>query len=663
MEDLVTDNMGLPRGGDLYFWAFFLCLRQEAIATVTGQPAPADPWQHLNRGRVYVKLGESDKAEAEFQAAVKAQPDDPRIWLARSRIYAGLGKQAEAQADRAQATQLAEQALAKRPDDNAAAVVLTDFLLEKAAAKWTVLKPLTVKSEGGATLTVQPDDSVLAGGVNPDQDVYLIETEVPGRIGAIRLEVIPDASLPAGGSGRGPTGRFVLTDFRVLAGESVVSWSRANADFSQETENGESKKLLIAYAIDADESTGWSIGYRVVEPHWAVFIPHEPIAAAGKTRLKIRLAFRNKEKLQHTLGRFRLSVTDDAALIQQSDLFLAASTPLARVGAAYLALDDAKQAADFLTKATAANPKLPATDWLVLALAHAKLNETDQAKKAFSKAAERLPPGGINDALRPLLREVLRLTGTNHAEAVQLLAVAAGKPPASLNEAIQKNPKEVKGYRDRGYWYAVRGQWKEAVDDLAEAYRLAPTSIDALWLGVLLAQIGDAERYRKHGQEVLTRFESTKNNMEAERALKTGLLFPDSKLDPLMQSRLAEIAVSGDPKQGSYHWFLFAKGLYNYRTGKYTDALTAFRESRRRTPKSEGIADPLTAMNLIGAAMALHQTGDQAAARRTLTEAQSRLDFFVPGIDTTEWHDWLAAHLLYREAEGLIAGKKAEVPR
>ena len=31
---------------------------------------------------------------------------------------------------------------------------------------------------------------------------------------------------------------------------------------------------------------------------------------------------------------------------------------------------------------TAANPKFPAADWLVLALAHAKLKETDQARKA-----------------------------------------------------------------------------------------------------------------------------------------------------------------------------------------------------------------------------------------------------------------------------------------
>ena len=73
---------------------------------------------------------------------------------------------------------------------------------------------------------------------------------------------------------------------------------------------------------------------------------------------------------------------------------------------------------------TAANPKFPAADWLVLALAHAKLKETDQARKA----AALLKPTGAENALRPLLREVLIAVGPDTPEATAIIAAAAGEP-------------------------------------------------------------------------------------------------------------------------------------------------------------------------------------------------------------------------------------------
>jgi hypothetical protein len=95
--------------------------------------------------------------------------------------------------------------LAKHPEDPDAAGALAGLLLEKAEAKWHTLKPSAVKSEGGATLTVQPDDSVLASGAAPDKDVYVIEAPAAGNVRAIRLDVLPDSSMVAGGSGRAAT--------------------------------------------------------------------------------------------------------------------------------------------------------------------------------------------------------------------------------------------------------------------------------------------------------------------------------------------------------------------------------------------------------------------------------------------------------------------------
>jgi hypothetical protein len=75
----------------------------------------------------------------------------------------------------AEAVDEGETSSTQSPDDLATVEALAGVLVEKVEAKSTALKGLTAKSEGGATLTVQPDASVLASGVNLDQDVYVGE--------------------------------------------------------------------------------------------------------------------------------------------------------------------------------------------------------------------------------------------------------------------------------------------------------------------------------------------------------------------------------------------------------------------------------------------------------------------------------------------------------
>ena len=65
-----------------------------------------------------------------------------------------------------------------------------------------------------------------------------------------------------------------------------------------------------------------------------------------------------------------------------------------------------------------------------------------------------------------------------------------------------------------------------------------------------------------------------------------------------------------------FEWYMLAKGLHDYRTGKYADALATCRESRRRAPKSQGDPKILASLNLAIEAMALHRSGDEAGAKR-----------------------------------------------
>jgi hypothetical protein len=86
-------------------------------------------------------------------------------------------------------------------------------------ANWITLDPLSAIATGGATLTIQGDDSILASGTSPAASVYTItaQTSLTGITG-LRLEVIEDASLPSLGPGRQPSnGNFVLQEFQVDA--------------------------------------------------------------------------------------------------------------------------------------------------------------------------------------------------------------------------------------------------------------------------------------------------------------------------------------------------------------------------------------------------------------------------------------------------------------
>jgi hypothetical protein len=175
--------------------------------------------------------------------------------------------------------------------------------------EWSVLDPTGYLSQGGATLTRQADKSLLASGVNPATETYTIVAATDlSDITALRLEALPDESLPQKSSGRSANGNVVLTEVNLTAGLSgdlsthqPVKFQAATADFSQ-------TDFPIANAIDGKSDTGWAIYPEVTKPHAAVFTADKPIRTAGKTLLTVTLHFQS-QFAQHQLGRFRLSVT------------------------------------------------------------------------------------------------------------------------------------------------------------------------------------------------------------------------------------------------------------------------------------------------------------------------------------------------------------------
>ncbi len=150
---------------------------------------------------------------------------------------------------------------------------------------------------------------MLVRGDKPNQDVYEVEltTDLKG-ITALRLEVLPDESLPDDGPGRAPlfsVGDFLLTEVEIAAassGAEVEPIRIANA-----TEDYCEKGHPAALAIDGVPDTGWNVKGAIGEPHAAVFELTEPIGNGGSTRLTLTL---HQEYIhQMTIGRFRLSAT------------------------------------------------------------------------------------------------------------------------------------------------------------------------------------------------------------------------------------------------------------------------------------------------------------------------------------------------------------------
>ncbi len=116
---------------------------------------------------------------------------------------------------------------------------------ENRMPRWTTIKPEVVLSQGLATVKIHEDNSVLASGTNPDKEVYEVIAKLPpGKWSAMRLEGIPDKSLPGSGIGRSDNSNVVLTGFSVDIVPAALS-EQMLAD-AQETAKIAEKKIKKA---------------------------------------------------------------------------------------------------------------------------------------------------------------------------------------------------------------------------------------------------------------------------------------------------------------------------------------------------------------------------------------------------------------------------------
>jgi hypothetical protein len=201
-------------------------------------------------------------------------------------------------------------------------------------------RPLTLTvddiSTGGEREIPLKDGSMLALGYAPTKHTvkFTAKTNLP-QVTAVRLELLMDPNLPAGGPGRSIHGAGALTEFRVDAAPGAapdhftsVKIARATADVNPpETElekkfddKSGNRRVTgpVQFAIDGRDDTAWGIDDgpgRRNQPRKAVFAFAKPVENSGGSVLNLYLkqdhgGWNSDDNQSNNLGRVRLSVTD-----------------------------------------------------------------------------------------------------------------------------------------------------------------------------------------------------------------------------------------------------------------------------------------------------------------------------------------------------------------
>jgi hypothetical protein len=175
---------------------------------------------------------------------------------------------------------------------------------------WHAAAAADLRSENGATMKQQADQSILVTERNTNKDVYEVSL-LPGelkQLTGIRLEAMPDANLNGGGPGRSENGNFVMTGVSVAiaSGKSKADkplpLGAAAASFTQ-------KGFDVGSAISPKHAPGWAIYPEAGKAHEAIFELASPAKLDADSRVVVTLEFKSTFP-QHQLGHFRLGLTD-----------------------------------------------------------------------------------------------------------------------------------------------------------------------------------------------------------------------------------------------------------------------------------------------------------------------------------------------------------------
>jgi eukaryotic-like serine/threonine-protein kinase len=190
----------------------------------------------------------------------------------------------------------------------------------------------------------------------------------------------------------------------------------------------------------------------------------------------------------------------------------------------------------------------------------------------------------------------------------------------------------------RGQGEEVRIEWKKALD-------LDPPRHGA-WFGYaeLCLFLGDDEEYRLARKNLLRRFSDVSDPYVAEQTSRAVLLAPPSNEELMAAVALADRAVAATSAEfaENYQYFLFAKGLAEYREGHFDSAISIM------NGKAGTVLGPCPRFVI---AMAKYRLGEVREAKKIVATEISLSDWSMEQVRS---HDQWLWHILRREAESMI---------
>jgi serine/threonine-protein kinase len=305
------------------------------------------------------------------------------------------------------------------------------------------------------------------------------------------------------------------------------------------------------------------------------------------------------------------------------------ATGYSHLGGALFNAGRAEEAVEQYRRAADIDPASPFTH-VMIALVLSNLGRHDEAVEQL-RAAIRINPNAAS--LHAVLGHTLEVQG-RHVE-----ALAAHRQAVSLNPKARDARNRVRAVLVRlGRGDEARATWQAALD-------ANPPEHD-VWYGYaeFCLFLGQEDAYRRGRQDLLARFGAATDPHVAERTARACLLLPATEDELRQAAALAERATTVDPSQypGTYPHFLFARGLAEYRQGRFDEAIATLRGDASR------VLGPAPRLVL---AMALHRSGQVEEARRTLAAAVPAHDWSASRVRDQD--DWIF-HVLRREAEAMI---------
>ncbi|HKB09044.1 MAG TPA: DUF1549 and DUF1553 domain-containing protein, partial [Vicinamibacterales bacterium] len=204
---------------------------------------------------------------------------------------------------------------------------------------WSWQHPVAARSVNGATLTIydtQPVESnfyldgslntavrpgdglVVAGGANPDRDIYIVTLKPgAGTWRQLGIDVVQDESLPGARYARGAD-RFLLSEVEAELVEGGAAPRRLS--FTTATVNDAPPSVPSSTtdpampplaAIDSDRGTAWGVRFGEARNPFLALRFAEPVVTAADSTIVVTL--RQESALRRAvIGRFRLALATDA---------------------------------------------------------------------------------------------------------------------------------------------------------------------------------------------------------------------------------------------------------------------------------------------------------------------------------------------------------------